>query len=997
MLALFGWFSTRPAPGPDGPESAANTSRLKKRGLSSGDDGSPEGKPRWDESPRASVSGSVRDEQGAAIARAQVCVKPLANALKGRGSTRPVCAETDAQGKYRVDGILPVRSTVVASASEHIPSGWSVKVDGQRRDWLPLQSGEHREGIDLTLPGGGVLVQGVVRDLTGGEVEGALVSFRSDFMAGDRRSESFANSDAEGVYKAWVAPGPVWIFAEAEGYAASRLRGVAPGNDNQIFLTPESVLRGRVVHAETGAPVADAWVRAESNELRMLGPGHQFDARTEDDGTYRIGGLMPGDYAATASTDELYGVSAPKTLLGLAETSDDVEIRAYPTASVSGRIVVDEAGTGCDEGSVTIVEESLGQRHTGATDDFGELVVMGIRPGTYSLTAACRGYLRTDPIALEVGETPIAEQRWQVKRGLSVRGVVVDAQDRPVAGVTVSARETTVSKDPRASVSSGGSTATEADGIFEIPALVAVTYELSCYGQVVPPAEPTEVDLTGGTDKDGVRIKLRAGGRIEGRVVDEKGNPQPKVHISASSVEAMRNSTQTTTADDGSFTLENLATGGVRISMGIGGSFFGVSLRPLAAGPEDPDWELVQVEEGKTTRVELRVAARSGKITGKVVDSEGQPIADAFVSASRLSESAATGRNEGIYRARWDGEEQQPHLSDQDGEFTVEGLEPGTYVVFANRRGGGEGYVEGVAAGSRVEVRINETGEMSGTLVGADGSTPSEFTITAMSKGAGRQYSESFFRSEGRWSIPNMREGTYTLVASSLQGSARLEDVGLGAGERKSGVELTLEPRVTLKGRVVDLETGEGIPGIQVAVMGPGGGRFFASQSVGERKEISDADGYFEVADVAVGKGQLFALAKTPEVRKSYSYQTRLVDIAKDPTVQTVKDIRMPKTRVAPGESEGDLGYALKGQDGDEEEGAKREFSVAVVRPGGPAASAGLHVGDVIVSVDGHSVVGDDEGLYLSLARVKAGTSITLGVTRDGKPLTLTLVAGQPR
>ena len=54
---------------------------------------------------------------------------------------------------------------------------------------------------------------------------------------------------------------------------------------------------------------------------------------------------------------------------------------------------------------------------------------------------------------------------------------------------------------------------------------------------------------------------------------------------------------------------------------------------------------------------------------------------------------------------------------------------------------------------------------------------------------------------------------------------------------------------------------------------------------------------------------------------------------------------------------------------------------VASVRADGSAVEAGLQVGDVIVSVDGHAVTGDAR-LFHSLMQVRAGTRLQLGLAR---------------
>ena len=69
-----------------------------------------------------------------------------------------------------------------------------------------------------------------------------------------------------------------------------------------------------------------------------------------------------------------------------------------------------------------------------------------------------------------------------------------------------------------------------------------------------------------------------------------------------------------------------------------------------------------------------------------------------------------------------------------------------------------------------------------------------------------------------------------------------------------------------------------------------------------------------------------------------------------------------------------------------------RKLVIAVVRPGSPAATAGLKPGDEIVSVDGTDVSGPNAYLYGTLTRVLEGTTVTFGLVGGGS---VAVVAGK--
>jgi serine protease Do len=64
------------------------------------------------------------------------------------------------------------------------------------------------------------------------------------------------------------------------------------------------------------------------------------------------------------------------------------------------------------------------------------------------------------------------------------------------------------------------------------------------------------------------------------------------------------------------------------------------------------------------------------------------------------------------------------------------------------------------------------------------------------------------------------------------------------------------------------------------------------------------------------------------------------------------------------------------------------------VNPGTPASSAGLQRGDVIRKINGHEVA-DITALQVMVSEMTPGTPLTLGILRNGKPLTLKATVGQ--
>src|SRR5690606_3241743 len=208
--------------------------------------------------------------------------------------------------------LMPVPQFVHASAPGHVPGPYRDGTGERARQSVTVRAGQETRGIDVVLEPGGVELKGVVRDLSGGELEGAQVAV----------AHAYGRSGADGTFTLWVAPGETLLEARAEGYAPGWMLGVAPGQSFEIALTPESVLVGQVLRIDDRTPVADADVHA-MRSMERFGP-----AITDANGRFRLEGLEPGAYRLEAFHDEAYGAGAESAVLGLGETSQPIVILA---------------------------------------------------------------------------------------------------------------------------------------------------------------------------------------------------------------------------------------------------------------------------------------------------------------------------------------------------------------------------------------------------------------------------------------------------------------------------------------------------------------------------------------------------------------------------------------------------------------------------------------------------------------------------------------------
>ncbi len=265
-------------------------------------------------------------------------------------------------------------------------------------------------GADLHFAWPGARVSGVVTDKGGATVAGADVQSLA----------TFTTTDTAGEFVLWLEPGQTAVRVQARGYADSYLNLKAPASDLEIQLAPEAILRGRVVDAESGVPVAGA----------ALSFG--WSARDEpvaisaSDGRFEIRGLGSGDYQPMAVTNERYGVLPDAVTLISGSTSQLVEIPVSRAHAITGRIWTED-GAACENGRLTVHFLSAGGSFTVATAQDNTTSVAGLPTGSYAFEARCAGY------RVEVSRPRWIDRsqdlQWIVSRGL------LDSSGAPVVHV----------------------------------------------------------------------------------------------------------------------------------------------------------------------------------------------------------------------------------------------------------------------------------------------------------------------------------------------------------------------------------------------------------------------------------------------------------------------------------------------------------------------------------------------------------------------------------
>jgi Carboxypeptidase regulatory-like domain len=241
------------------------------------------------------VAGRVVDHEGRPLAGARACAWAIQDGVfcvRGLDEHLQQPILSDADGCFRLGGLAAGRCTV------HVTAGNGAM--GSVADVAVTVGGETEVLVRVEPPR---TIEGRVVDAKDTPISASIWSTRRipsiEDMIG-RSTREQVNSDEAGRFSLPVSgTAPVFVVAIASGYAAVEVAAVEPGTGDLVIRLgppPTGVAAGRVVDAATGLPVPRAWVSALC--LSRLGSGvinGLYDnARTEEDGAFRVEDIQPG-------------------------------------------------------------------------------------------------------------------------------------------------------------------------------------------------------------------------------------------------------------------------------------------------------------------------------------------------------------------------------------------------------------------------------------------------------------------------------------------------------------------------------------------------------------------------------------------------------------------------------------------------------------------------------------------------------------------------------
>ena len=350
-------------------------------------------------------------------------------------------------------------------------------------------------------------------------------------------------------------------------------------------------------------------------------------------------------------------------------------------------------------------------------------------------------------------------------------------------------------------------------------------------------------------------------------------------------------------------------------------------------------------------------------LRGQVVGADRKPVADAWVTARRELDTP-TGLPDKVASQLSFLGDSEPVLTNERGQFTIGKLRKGSYTLVAEGpRGSSRGEKHGVKSGEGATIELASLGTLI-VAVTQGGKPVTGYDVSCASPAGDIERHAS--AADGTYKLGPLAPGDYTCHVRAASGFAEGK-VSVPPGEAK--LALSLGAWGSLTGTVVSVLTGKPVSGLAVVADSAGTDGFV--EVFAGRAPKTDANGRFTVERVAPGKGALMLMPPDGGMSSMESH---------DYTAKAGERVDLGRIEIVPPRV-GDAGTFGLATEADGE-----LLKVTSVKDGGPAAQAGIVVGDKITALAGQPV----KALTPTLAQ-KLIASGSIGV---GQTVTVTLERG---
>jgi protocatechuate 3,4-dioxygenase beta subunit len=727
----------------------------------------------------------------------------------------------------------------------------------------------------------------------------------------------------------------VHVQSDAEG--RFHFDGVAPGEVMVVAFAPgrtpamargwapqkqELVLELGAAATLEGFVLNEQGIPIADAEVSTVGSGAGKPVKSGPEGGFSME-VTPGTHALSARKGPAAGSLAKALTVRAGETAKGLRLVLRTGAAIEGR-VVRKGGTVPVPGALVeaTVHDHYLSRGQAFTNGEGHFRIEGLPAGVYDLEASAAGHAEAKKEGLGLLEGEVLSTELALEGHGVLVGSVKDEQGRPLPAASVHLLRWTMSKR---------AVRTDAQGRYRLDAVPAGRQRFEARWEPSINGASLDADIRPG-EETSVDFVVSPAATLEGQVVRGDGAPLDEpVSVMVFRVAPDKRppgNLELRTDDAGRFRAQ-LAAADYQLTARLPGRL--VERRRT----------LASLEPGATKTVRLVLdekGAPTDTVKGIVLDGFGEPVPRA--------------RGKLLHGAEIVGF----LTTDETGRFEAMSFDESakTFNVQVSRNGA-FGEAKQVARGAgEVVIRLKAAREVRGQVVGSSGKPVAGFDVRWTAAEGPRRFfafddADTLHFAGERFVLSGIPDAPLTLMVTTRDGESGKARVSPG----ESAVTVRVAQEGLLKGRLVLADAGQPTEGF-LQLTGPRN----------ERLRV-DAGGRFELKGLPEGTYRLRAMTLNElgferELTLGAAQRLDLGDIALKP-------------RLAP---PGSLGFVPTPGDAG--------WHILHVLTHGPAAQAGVQIGDVLVAIDGTSLVGKTKEAFAPFHRGEPGARVTLTLRRKG-------------
>jgi protocatechuate 3,4-dioxygenase beta subunit len=689
---------------------------------------------------------------------------------------------------------------------------------------LKLVPGEKKSNVLITVPRGlavtGRVIDGNGRPLSGAKVTASEASGDPGMMirrqiaiGGPRNEEPVVESGSDGTFTMNLKEGSYDLVFKREGYAGKSVRAHRVARDSEpleVTLAPGAEITGRVTRAGNGIEGVRVFAFSQ-----LIGDSN---ASTDALGYFTLSDLAPGSYMVAFNKPE-EGIRENRNATA---PTRDLVVELPQGGRITGR-VIDKA----TRKPVTAFQAGVTMSRSGGgmviamppamrefTSDDGTFTLENVAPGSAEVNVTAPGYVRgrASGLTVEDGKT-LADIEVSLDTGARLTGRVTDSAGSAVADARVSVA--TSGRNPAAAMmrGAGSSATTDGNGDYVLESVEAGSIELVAEHQQYVTSRKT-VEVSGKEAR--ADFRLDSGLRVAGQVVDENGAPVAEAFVNSNSAAGTGSNRSTRTDANGNFSFESLPAGRYTFNANHSGYANGV---------------VRDVDIATSGALKITLAA-GAVIYGHVTGLSEAELATASVNASGSGTRASA-------------------PVDSTGSFRITGAPTGSVNVsamaggFSGNKSSGVKNVQVETGGSvQVDLEFRSDVAISGRVTRGGAPVSNMRVIFIPDGGSARTNGSATTDDAGNYTVSGLEDGHYSVNVMDMQRFTPFNTKFDVNGSGHFDIEI---PSSQLRGRVIDVATGQGLDGVQVEL------RTSTSDRFGGRSATTTSTGAFTFDSVAEG------------------------------------------------------------------------------------------------------------------------------------------------